>query len=418
MLEASRDCSRDEGLAADLASLRIDRSTERLPRRPRGRGVLVAVSLLGVVAAGGIATPRVLDRVRRTTVTTTTVVAARSDAREVLLTASGYVVADTVAQVGARVAGRLARVRVREGDSVAEGDVIAELDDGSARATLLAATAHASAVAARAEAARATAHETLAQAQRERSLVLAGASPRSAADDLEMRLASLVAAARASEAEARAADTDLAPLRVALADHVIRAPQRGVVLARPMRPGEIVSPGPGGTPVAVLYDPGSLGVDVDVPEGRLSIVRVGAEADVALDAYPDKALKARVERIGRHVDRAKGSVPVRLVFVAEAAEALPDMSARASFLGPESERTTIATRARRTVSQKAVVERAGAKVVFAVDRERARMLPVKTGATRGGAVEIEEGPAAGTTLVLDPPSSLVDGQRIEEEKNR
>jgi hypothetical protein len=111
---------------------------------------------------------------------------------------------------------------------------------------------------------------------------------------------------------------------------------------RPPQVGELVGMGAiSGTTTASataavieVMDPGSLVVEVDVPEARLGMVRVGGPCEVALDAFADRRLRGTVSELGRRVDRSKGTVPVR-VRLTDATGVLPEMSARVSFLTEE-----------------------------------------------------------------------------------
>jgi hypothetical protein len=66
------------------------------------------------------------------------------------------------------------------------------------------------------------------------------------------------------------------------------------------------------------------------------------------------------------------------------------------------------------VPGQALVDRAGARVVFVVDGGKVHLQPVTVGKPFGDGFELVEGPAPGTKLVADPPETLADGQTIKE----
>src|ERR1700734_4187226 len=112
----------DDPLSADLASLRISRDEPPMPRRTGawvGAGVAVVLAALGVAWA----VPYAKARVFKTEVTTTEIGLVSPAQATIDLTATGYVVPQIVAKVGAKVTGRVVKVNVHEGSVVKAGDV-------------------------------------------------------------------------------------------------------------------------------------------------------------------------------------------------------------------------------------------------------------------------------------------------------
>jgi HlyD family secretion protein len=411
-----------DSLSADLNALRIDRDP---PKRagPSGLGrALFVLCLLGGLGAGAVyAWPRVEARVFKTEVRVDEVRAVSPSQASTSVTATGYVIALTVSRVQPRVAGRVARVHVREGETVREGQVLLTLDALEQRAAIAASTARASAAQARVAVARAAITEAQVNLERQRRLVESGAAPRSGVEDLEARMGSLRASVAASEAEVRAAQAEVASLRINLGQLTVTAPFGGTVMNRPPQVGELVGMGAiSGTTTASataavieVMDPASLVVEVDVPEARLGMVRVGGPCEVALDAFADRRLRGTVSELGRRVDRAKGTVPVR-VRLADATGVLPEMSARVSFLTEEIPAEALRARARTMIPAAAVVPRSGAQVVFVVEDHVARVRNVTLGPRSGESYELVQGPSPGAHVVLNPPAALSDGSPVKE----
>src|SRR5882724_6911543 len=220
-----------------LKELRIDRDTA--PRRSRGRWLAVAVvALIALAVAGWLLRARLAPPVVRT-------VAARASSTGgagSVLDASGYVTARRQATVSAKITGKVTEVLIEEGQRVAEGAVLARLDDTEARAQL---------TLARAQLAQARSQEgeiraQLAQAERDftrqqdlfaRQLVAAQALDAALAqrDMLRARLANNVE-------QVRVAGEGVSVAQVQLDNTVIRAPFSGVVIAKSAQPGEMISP--------------------------------------------------------------------------------------------------------------------------------------------------------------------------------
>lgn len=410
-------------LSADLNALRIDRDPPPRSGAPSALGrVVVWLAVLGALGAGAAyAWPRVQARVFKTEVRTGEVTLVSPTQASTSVTATGYVVALTLSRVQPRVPGRVARVAVREGDVVREGQLLLTLDAVEQRAAIATAQARATAAQARVAVARASLAEAQVNADRQRALVASGAAARSVVEDLDARMGALRASITASEAEARASLAEVASLRVNLGQLTLTAPFDGVVLNRPPQVGEVVGAGmiagttnTAASPVIEVMDPRSIVVEVDVPEARLGLVRVGGPCEVALDAFPDRRVRCTVAELGHRVDRAKATVPVRVRFADEAAGVLPEMSARVSFLTAEVSAEALNARPRTVLPAAAVTARGGAQVVFTVEDGVTRQHPVTLGARTGDTVELVQGPSPGAHVVLSPPATLADGNPVKE----
>jgi membrane fusion protein, multidrug efflux system len=174
----------------------------------------------------------------------TTVVHATA---EPALTRRGSVAPAARLRLGFNAAGVLADVKVRMGDVVRKGDVLARLRDSGGGAMLAAAEAQR--------------HKALRDRERTEKLVAWGTIAPAQGDDA---LSSL----RVASANANIAAT-------ALAQRVIVAPINGTVLERLAEPGESVGPG---SPVVVLDDTQRVVVKVGVTERELARVTANQRA--------------------------------------------------------------------------------------------------------------------------------------------
>jgi RND family efflux transporter MFP subunit len=412
-------------LSEDLASLKIDRGAP-----PRGRLVrilVIAVGLAGLAAAGvGIGYAKLRSALRTTEVTLGEITSVSPAQSQVELTATGYVVALVYAKVASKVPGRIAEIFVEEGDTIEKGAKVARLEDVDFKSALATSRAHAASARARIAVARASLAELKVQIDRETPLVDKGVSARATLDDLRTRSDSAVAGVHAAEAEAAAADAETRALEVQLGSYEIITPISGTVVDKLVKVGEGVSPGFGTPGVIEVIDMTSLVVEVDVPEGRLSQVRLHRPCEIVLDSNPSKRYRGAVKEIGQRVNRSKASVPVKIEFVdrlAAAAKAkddgdkvLPDMAARVSFLSSELDAKSLDQPPKLLVPVNAVTQRGGRDVVFVVDEGEVRMTVVTLGAPFADGRELATKLPPGTKVVLDPPRELSDGQEVKEKK--
>lgn len=253
----------------------------------------------------------------------------RVEARPLVQTvvATGRVVAVSRAQVGSPVTGVVIERRVREGDAVQPGDVLAVLRADDLEAAVREAEAAVAelqqSTRPQAQAALREAESRLSQASREANrrrdlfkrqliaretleqAVQTETVARAAAEQARLSARSL-ASGNASETAARAR---LANARAQLAKTTIRAEVAGTVLTRNAEPGDLVQPG------RVLFEvarAGATEILVPLDEKNLGVLAIGQPAMCVADAWPSRPFPTMVGFIAPSVDPQRGSVDVRL----------------------------------------------------------------------------------------------------------
>jgi HlyD family secretion protein len=421
-------------LSSQLASLRIDRTT---PVRRRMRwGWVVSVAAVLTLGSGlyVYAVPRLQGEIFKTAVDFTEVTSVSPAEASVQLTSAGYVVPQRVSHVAPKMSAKVIRVHVTQGQRVKPGDLLLTLDASDDQANLAAAKSGVKAAWARAESAKATVatlqaelEEGKVQAAREDRLSKEGVSAAGIAEDLNARVNSLKRRAAAAQAEAgafaaeaEARGAEVAALELRMGNFVLKSPIGGVVVTKPPQEGEVVSPQPPGISVDMgsvqIADFETLMVETDVPEQRLHMVKLGTPTEIVLDAFPSRRYRGVAAEITPQVNRSKATVIVRVSFVDEKEGVLPDMAARVSFLSQALDAKALKEPPKIIVPSSALAERAGSKVVFSVEDNVVRMLPVKLGPAFGRGFELVDGPRPGTRLVASPPETLADGQRVKEKE--
>jgi RND family efflux transporter MFP subunit len=399
-----------------LEQLRIDRGPDRPPRR-RGR-LLTVAAVLGLVALIGLWLG--WSRLRPPVVQTTVARAAAPGTAGSVLDASGYVTARLQATVSAKITGKVSEVLIEEGMKVLEGAVLARLDDTEARASL--ALAQAQLAAARSQLVEIQAQ--LAQAERDytrqkglydRQLV----SPQSLdaalaqRDTLRARLASAHEQVKVAQESVRVA-------QVQLDNCVIRAPFSGVVVAKSAQPGEMISPISAGggftrTGIGTIVDMASLEIQVDVNEAYINRVQPGQPVEATLNAYPDWKIPGEVIAIIPTADRSKATVKVRIAIKSRDPRIVPDMGVRVGFLESRAPGAAPAPTAAGVLVPAGAVQPEGREAgsVFVViggatvERRRVTLGPDVAGQKR-----VLTGLQAGERVVVTPPPTLEDGQRV------
>jgi HlyD family secretion protein len=351
--------------------------------------------------------------------------------------ASGRVLAPSRVDIGATITGRVQTVRVREGARVASDEILVELDPRE----LKAAVAQSEAAVTRARA-RVTSVKTLAlpmaqaaqqqaqanltlaerEAQRARDLVEKGFVSRSRLDDAERQLdvarsqlesaraqtgAQSSAGAESQQAQSQLVEAEAALLlaQARLSQTLIRAPAAGVVLERLIEPGDIAQPG---RKMMTLALDGPVRLIVQVDEKNLPLIRAGAVATAAADAFPNERFEAVVNYVSPGIDAARGTVELRLDVPKPPPLLKSDMSIAMDLQGPLLKQAIMlpadSVRQLQTDAPWVLVERDGIAVRVAV----------RTGLQSQGRVAIIDGLKAGERVIIN--RDVEAGARVRDQR--
>lgn len=216
---------------------------------------------------------------------------------------NGRLEADAI-DIDTKFAGRIAKLFADEGDIVSAGQVVAMMDTRDVQASLKKAQALASQAQRALDEARANleqqqTHVTLARQELERAgaLVPKGFATRELLDQRRQQLNAAVAAQNAAaqrvagaEHALDAATHDVELHRVNILDNTLVAPRAGPIEYRVANVGEVL---PAGGKVFTMLDASYVYMDVYLPTAEAGRVRIGSEARIVLDAYPDRVIPAR-----------------------------------------------------------------------------------------------------------------------------
>ena len=406
-------------LADELKSLRIDRAPERrgLPGWATAALVLAAVALvllLGWKLLG--------DRLFAPEVETGSVSLVTPAQGAQLLVATGYVVPQRKANISPRIGGRIAKIFIEDGSVVKAGQLIAVLEDADYKAQLLQTQADLRGAEARQKRSEVDAQDAQRQFDREQLVQQKGVSTPAALDTASARAGSGRANVAAAVADVAAARARVQVARVNLENCYVRAPFAGRITQKLADIGEIVfgftsagNGGPGG--IASIADFATLQVEADVSESQVAKLAMGTPAEIALDAFPERRFRGKVAEVRPRVDRAKATVTVKVAFVDDTKDVLPDMGAKVTFLARELSESAQKAAPTPAVQPDTVVDRGETKAVFTVQPDQTvKAVPVVTGAPLGNLISLRQGPPAGTKIVRSPPASLQDGMRIKEKQ--
>ncbi len=400
-----------------LDELRIERPAEREPESKSWRTVVFVGAVVLILALAAFFWRSRAGAVEVHTAVARELSAAGGD--HTVLNASGYVTARRAATVSSKVTGKVVEILIEEGMKVAEGQVVARLDDTNVQTSLAVARAQLESAKAALDETRAQLKQANAEFQRITELAKQHIASQSDLDVAESNAKSLQAHLAQQQVDVTVAERNVAMWEQNLDDMIIRAPFPGVVTTKDAQPGEMISPVSAGggftrTGIGTIVDMDSLEIEIDVNESYINRVQASQPVEATLDAYPDWKIPCHVIAIIPTADRQKSTVKVRVGFNQLDQRILPEMAVKVAFRetgnGPANAGHLV------LVPKGAVQSRDGRDVVFVVQNGRAERRAVTVIETQNEDSEWNAGVTAGENVVVDPPAGLADGTPVREKK--
>jgi HlyD family secretion protein len=443
---------------ADLKNLQIDRSSRRSAKGPALAAWMWTGVILVALVFGYFMLASKLNQVPEVATVRVQAISEATAPQGVVLNATGYIVAAHKIELAAKVIGKVNWIGVEKGDRVREGQVLVRLEDDEYQAQLLQAKGQLANLQAKLdeanhgsrpeEIAQALANLNSAQAdldnarvtvERSRNLVKEKLTPQQSVDDAQARYDGAVhrvdslrkayelvrigprqeeiASLRGAVDQARGA---LNYAETNLANTIIRAPINGTILERAVEKGEFVTTsfvGDRGAKgyVVSIADLNDLEVELDISQNDFAKLHAAQRGTVTTDAFPDRKYEGFIKEISPEANRQKATVQIKVKVVKPDSYLRPEMNASVAFLSdPKPERAAAGggPPPKPVVMIPASAVHDGA--VFVMLDGRAVRRTVKTGATSGSSVRIEDGLIGGEDLIPVPPAGLKDGDKIRQ----
>ena len=405
----------------DLGSLRIHDGQ----RAKSGMGRRVMYAAIPVLIFAGIVAAAFAFRSQKPVVEVATVAKPEAGGHQTALNASGYITPRRRATIAAKITGRVTGVFFDEGTRVAEGQLLATLDDADVKRALDSAKADRDA----AQAAIADYEVQLKNARialhRAEQLLKEGVQTQEALDNATTAVDSLKAKIALAKQQVAASEARIGVAQQAVDNCTIRAPFGGIVVSKDAQVGEMVSPNSAGggftrTGIATIVDMKSNEIEVDVNESYIAKVREGQQVTATLDAYPDKPIPSKVRTVIPTADRQKATVKVRITILnlGQYDFILPDMGVKVAFLAEEppaakEKGKEKVPQAVAFIPKSAVRSDSSASFVFLIKDGKIERRAVSLGTERGTDIAVLAGVTPGDSLVVRGPESLRDGDKVE-----
>ena len=302
---------------------------------------------------------------------------------------SGALAPEREATVRAELSAPVVETLIDQGQRVAAGQLLIRLDDTAIRDQALSA---------RSAVTTAQANLTVAQNDegRNEALLKAGAIAERAVEQSRAQVTGARAQLATAQAQAASAEKMLSNTR-------ITAPFAGIVSARPVNAGDVVSPG---TALVTVVDPSTMRLEASVPAEALSAVRLGAPVDFSVTGYPNRHFTGRVTRVNPIADPATRQVRIIASLPNTGGTLVGGLFAEGR-VSSESHRAPI-------VPQSAVDERGLRPSVVRLKNGRTEKTEVSLGLRDAASetIEVTQGVAAGDTVLLGAARGISAGTPV------
>lgn len=352
-----------------------------------GRQASVLVLLLLLLVAGGCAKEE-----ETVVVSLPAVMVKPVELRDVRdrIEATGELVARSMAKLAAQVGGEITVMHVEEGDEVALGQVLLEIDPERRQLEF----ANQGALVAQA---RAKLADTRREGKRIQNLRARGAVSEAQVDEVETKVDLARSALEGAEAQRGLAQR-------ALSDSKVIAPFSGRVARRFVSKGEFVATGHA---LFELVDPQHMEVEFHLAERDSSLVELGDAVEVRVAPFPEEVFPAQVTVISPTIDSQTRTLRVKAAVENEEGRLRPGLFARAD-LGLN-DRSDVAM-----IPEDAIVLRADGSIVFKlVNGNEVERVRITTGVYRDGWVEVASGLGPDDVVVVRGQSRLIDGNVVD-----
>ncbi len=300
------------------------------------------------------------------------------------VTLPGNVMAYQEATLYAKVAGYLKTISVDKGDSVKEGDTLAEIEAPEMLADLVKAKAEA-------EAAQLD-YKRVSEAQKKAS---------------DLVVPQTVDAAKAKSGVAVAG---LQRIETLLSYAKITAPFSGVITKRWVDPGALI-PAPTSSSTAksaavvTLMDFTTVRIDVAIPDTEAPLVKKDLPVKVTVDELPGRTFQGTITRFSYALDESTKTMATEIEISNPDLALRPGMWATVEIELQKKENALL-------IPAEALLAEKNKMSIFVVRDNKAQRVSITTGFDDGANVEILKGCGPNDAVIVAGKQSVTDGQRV------
>ena len=198
------------------------------------------------------------------------------------------------------------------------------------------------------------------------------------------------------------AESELKQLSKQIRLSKLEAPFAGTITFKDVEKGSVA----GSSPVARVTDLSQLKLEVSVPEKEIGMFREGSAIAITTDIYPGKIFKGKVEYVAERADDAHNYAVKVLLKNNSVTPLKAGMYATASL-------NTDVAKSSIVISRSALLGSAKNPQVFVVKNNVVTLKSIQTGASNGDSVEVVSGLAEGELVVTTGQINLTEGSKVE-----
>lgn len=206
----------------------------------------------------------------------------------------------------------------------------------------------------------------------------------------------------ASQGKLKEMEALLAQEQTRLQNAMIIAPFSGEIIRRYVDAGALVS---SSTPLVTLVHTETLKVVANVLEKDISLIRPGMKAKIQTEAYPERVFEGKVVRINSALELATRTLQAEIHVPNPSHLLKPGMFSRIEMALSEKPGTL-------TVLREALIEEGGKRSVFVVEGNQALQRPIVTGIEQDQWVEVLEGLREGDRVIIKGQGSIKDRSTV------
>jgi HlyD family secretion protein len=351
-----------------------------------------------------------------------TAVVSREDV-QAKVTANGKVQAQRKVDISATVPGQITHLAVKEGDLVRKGQFLLQLDPVNPRAAARSSEASMQALFKDLELARANLEQARTDLHRAEANHTSRIISDADLDRAKTTFATSQAAVQSAERRVEQARATLEGAQDTLAKTTVLAPMDGMVTAKRVEEGEVAVVGvlnQPGTVLLTISDMSVVETEMEVDETSIPSVRLGQEARIRIDAYPNQNFEGVVTEVGNsplvktnaQTDAIKFKVKIQIKNPPP--DVKPGLSVQADVLtGFSAQALVVPIQAlviRDLERKPGEAQKPGApreeEGVYLLENGTARFQPIKAGLLGEFSMEVREGLRGGETLITGPFKAL------------
>lgn len=207
----------------------------------------------------------------------------------------------------------------------------------------------------------------------------------------------------------KSADANLQRLREMQSFEKVYAPFDGVVTARNVDTGQLISQG-SATELFHMQAINTLRVYTNVPQLYTQTLKHGMKVPLTFPEYPGRSFEGTLVRTADAIDPASRTLLVEVDVDNRNGELMPGALAQVHFKTPPVGPTFIVPTAA------LIFRREGIQLSTVVNGNVAHLVRVVIGEDDGASVQIVSGLGPDDQVIQDPPDSLIDGEKVTVEK--